>query len=140
MERIRKEGYTAGTGGRNDVYIFPEEDEIKLEKTYKHTIEIVIDRIVIRPGVQSRLAEAVELGLDEGDGLVIVSLKRPEERRNRRTEYSARSSPARITVRPSPRWSRERFLSTVLSEPARNATDSALFSRWIPALSLRIRL
>ncbi len=77
LERIRKEGYLRV---RVDGTMYNlSEDEIKLEKTYKHTIEIVIDRIVIRPGVQSRLAEAVELGLDEGDGLVIVSLKRPEE-------------------------------------------------------------
>ncbi len=77
LERIRKEGYLRV---RVDGTMYNlSEDEIKLEKTYKHTIEIVIDRIVIRPGVQSRLAEAVELGLDEGDGLVIVNLKEPEE-------------------------------------------------------------
>ena len=51
LERIRKEGYLRV---RVDGTMYNlSEDEIKLEKTYKHTIEIVIDRIVIRPGVQS---------------------------------------------------------------------------------------
>ena len=77
LERIRKEGYNRV---RVDGTVYNlSEDEIKLEKTYKHTIEIVIDRIVIRPGSAGRLAEAIELALDEGDGLVIVNLKKPEE-------------------------------------------------------------
>ena len=49
-----------------------EEDEIKLEKNFKHTIEIVIDRIKVRDGVQSRLSEACELAIAHGDGLVQV--------------------------------------------------------------------
>ena len=49
-----------------------EEDEIKLEKTYKHTIEIVVDRIVVKPGQESRIAEACELAVAQGDGLVSV--------------------------------------------------------------------
>ena len=77
LERIRKEGYNRV---RVDGTVYNlSEDEIKLEKTYKHTIEIVIDRIVIRPGSAGRLAEAIELALDEGDELVIVNLKKPEE-------------------------------------------------------------
>ncbi len=77
LERIRKEGFNR-VRVDGEVYNLSE-DEIKLEKTYKHTIEIVIDRIVIRPGAAGRLAEAVELALDEGDGLVIINLKKPEE-------------------------------------------------------------
>ena len=50
------------------------EDEIKLEKTYKHTVEIVIDRIIVRPGVESRLAESAEMAITHGDGLVNVLL------------------------------------------------------------------
>ena len=56
LERIRKEGYNRV---RVDGEIYNlSEDEIKLEKTYKHTIEVVIDRLVVKPGVESRLAEA----------------------------------------------------------------------------------
>ncbi len=77
LERIRREGYNRV---RIDGEIYNlSEDEIKLEKTYKHTIEIVIDRLIIKPGIESRLSEAVELALEEGDGLVIFNLKQPGE-------------------------------------------------------------
>ena len=48
------------------------EEEFKLEKTFKHTIEIVIDRVIIKPGAESRLAESVETALAHGEGLVIA--------------------------------------------------------------------
>lgn len=70
LERIRKEGFTRV---RVDGEIrLLEEDEIKLEKTFKHTIEIVVDRIKVRDGAQSRLSEACELAVSHGDGLVQV--------------------------------------------------------------------
>lgn len=46
------------------------------EKTFKHTIEIVVDRIIIKPGSEGRLAESVELALNQGDGLVIASIQK----------------------------------------------------------------
>ena len=58
--------------GREKAVKLLEEDEIKLEKTYKHTIEIVVDRIVVKPGQESRIAEACELAVAQGDGLVSV--------------------------------------------------------------------
>ncbi|MDY3238625.1 MAG: excinuclease ABC subunit UvrA [Anaerovoracaceae bacterium] len=71
LERIRKEGYTRA---RIDGEIrLLEEEEIKLEKTFKHTIEIVVDRIVVKPGQEGRISEAVELAMNEGSGLVVVS-------------------------------------------------------------------
>lgn len=71
LERIRKEGFTRA---RIDGEIrLLEEEEIKLEKTFKHTIEIIVDRIVVKPGQGSRISEAVELAMHEGEGLVVVS-------------------------------------------------------------------
>ena len=58
LERIQKEGFTRVRV--DDEMKILGEDEIKLEKTFKHTIEIVVDRIKVRDGVQSRLAEACE--------------------------------------------------------------------------------
>jgi excinuclease ABC subunit A len=70
LERIRKEGFTRA---RIDGEIRElDDEEIKLEKTFKHTIEIVTDRIILRPGIESRLTESVELSLNHGDGLVIA--------------------------------------------------------------------
>ncbi len=54
-----------------------EEDEIKLAKSYKHTVEIVIDRLIVRPGQESRFAESVELAITHGNGLCGVSIVLP---------------------------------------------------------------
>ena len=70
LERIRKEGFTRV---RIDGEIrLINEEEIKLDKKFKHTIEIVIDRIIIKPGQEGRISEAAELAMHQGDGLVIV--------------------------------------------------------------------
>jgi len=45
---------------------------MSLKKTFKHTIEIVVDRIVLRDTVKSRLSESVETALKYGDGLVVI--------------------------------------------------------------------
>ena len=81
LERIRKEGFTR-VRVDGEIKLLGE-DEIKLEKTFKHTIEIVVDRIKVRDGVQSRLSEACELAISHGDGLVQVIVDKggePEER------------------------------------------------------------
>lgn len=70
IERIRKEGFTR-VRIDGEIYLL-DEDEIKMEKTFKHTIEIVIDRIVVKPGQEGRIAEACELAIAQGDGLVEV--------------------------------------------------------------------
>ncbi len=70
LERIRKEGFTRA---RIDGEIrLLNEEEIKLDKKFKHTIEIVVDRIIVKPGQESRISEAVELAMHQGDGLVVV--------------------------------------------------------------------
>lgn len=77
LERIRKEGFTRV---RVDGEIkLLEESEIKLEKTFKHTIEIVIDRIKVKDGVQSRLSEACELAINHGEGLIQVIVDKDGE-------------------------------------------------------------
>ena len=73
IERIRKEGFTRVRIDGKIMLI--NEDEIKLDKKFKHTIEIVVDRIIIKPGQESRISEAVELAMKEGEGLVMVHFK-----------------------------------------------------------------
>jgi excinuclease ABC subunit A len=60
------------------------EDEIKLEKTYNHTIEIVVDRLVIKPGIESRVSESVETAITHGEGLVIahIQYKSPDSKKS----------------------------------------------------------
>lgn len=73
LERIKKEGFTR-VRVDGEIRLINEE-EIKLDKKFKHTIEIVIDRIVIKDGQEGRIAEAVELAMKQGDGLVVAQLK-----------------------------------------------------------------
>lgn len=68
---IRKNGYVRV---RIDGEIREITDEIKLEKNKKHTIEVVVDRLVNREGIASRLAESLEAALDLGEGVVTVEV------------------------------------------------------------------
>ncbi|MDD6155158.1 MAG: excinuclease ABC subunit UvrA [Eubacteriales bacterium] len=73
IDRIRKEGFTRV---RVDGEIkLLDEDDIKLDKKFNHTIEIVVDRIIIKPGQEGRIAEAVELAMRDGEGLVNIYFK-----------------------------------------------------------------
>ncbi|MBR6352101.1 MAG: excinuclease ABC subunit UvrA [Firmicutes bacterium] len=79
LERIKREGFLRV---RVDGEIKNlEEDKIELAKTYKHSIDIVIDRIVVRPGVDSRLAESVEMAVNYGESLVTAIIQKGEKTR-----------------------------------------------------------
>ncbi len=80
LERIRREGFTRVRvdGEIRDL----NEEEIKLEKTFKHTVEIVVDRVVVKQGAESRLSEAVELAADQGDGLIVVTVQKKDAQGN----------------------------------------------------------
>lgn len=67
LDDIRKNGYVRV---RVDGQIMDVTEEIKLEKNKKHTIEVVVDRIVIREGVAHRLADSLETALKLGGGVV----------------------------------------------------------------------
>ena len=49
-------------------------ENISLEKNKKHTIEVIIDRLIIRDGIRSRLYEAVELASKLGNGKVLIDV------------------------------------------------------------------
>ncbi|MBQ4340514.1 MAG: excinuclease ABC subunit UvrA, partial [Firmicutes bacterium] len=72
IERIRKDGFSRVRIDGEVINI--SEEEVKLEKTKKHTIEIVVDRIVIKPGIESRLSDSIELALSNGQGLIVASV------------------------------------------------------------------
>jgi len=57
-----------------DGYEYTSDEEIKLEKNKKHTICAVIDRLVLKEGIRSRLAESLELAFELGEGKVVVQL------------------------------------------------------------------
>ncbi len=57
-----------------DGYEYTSDEEINLEKNKKHDISAVIDRLVIKDGIRSRLAESLELAFEMGEGSVVVKL------------------------------------------------------------------
>ncbi len=61
-----------------DDYEYTAEEEIKLEKNKKHNISAVIDRLVIKEGIRSRLAESLELAFELSEGTVNVLLLKDE--------------------------------------------------------------
>ena len=73
LERIQRDGYTR-VRVDGEIMLLGE-DEITLDKKFKHTIEIVVDRIIVREGQDSRVAEAVELAMKEGEGLVVIQFQ-----------------------------------------------------------------
>lgn len=71
LENARKSGYVRV---RVDGIIYDLSEKIKLEKNKKHTIEIIIDRIVIKSDVRSRLADSIETAGELSDGIIIISV------------------------------------------------------------------
>ena len=56
------------------------DEEVKLDRRKNHTIEVVIDRLLVKPGIERRLATAVEDAMKMADGLVLVAVVDGEER------------------------------------------------------------
>lgn len=72
LENIKKSGYVRA---RVDGEIYElSEDEIKLEKNKKHNIEAVVDRLIIKEGIEGRLSESLEAALKLAEGLVIINV------------------------------------------------------------------
>ncbi|MFD2214715.1 excinuclease ABC subunit UvrA [Metabacillus endolithicus] len=76
FEDIKKQGYVRV---RVDGEMQEISEEISLEKNKKHSIEVVIDRIVVKEGVASRLADSLETALGLGEGRVIIDVMGEEE-------------------------------------------------------------
>ena len=76
LEDIKKQGYVRV---RVDSEMRELTDDIVLEKNKKHSIEVVIDRIVVKEGVASRLADSLEAALKLGEGNVMIDVIGEEE-------------------------------------------------------------
>ncbi|APC07436.1 excinuclease ABC subunit UvrA [Neomoorella thermoacetica] len=76
LEEIRRQGYVRV---RVDGEIRETSDNISLAKNKKHTIEVIVDRLQVRPGVASRLAESLETALKLADGVVLIDIVGQEE-------------------------------------------------------------
>ena len=77
LEEMRKDGYVRV---RIDGEVRELGEEIKLDKNRKHTIEAVIDRIVVKDGISQRLADSIEAALKLGEGLLVVDINGEQEK------------------------------------------------------------
>ena len=69
FEEIRRDGFVRV---RVDGELRDIGEPIELDKNKKHDIEIVVDRIIVRPGVENRLADSIEIALSKAEGVVLI--------------------------------------------------------------------
>ena len=84
LEGYQKDGFVRA---RIDGEVYDLSDEIKLDKNKKHEIELVVDRLVVKPEIRSRLTESVEIALKHADNLVLVNVITKDE--NKTVLYSS---------------------------------------------------
>lgn len=71
LDRAKKSGYVRV---RIDGNLYELSEEIKLDKNIKHNIEIIVDRLVVKPGIEKRLTDSVENVLHLAEGLMMVDI------------------------------------------------------------------
>jgi len=76
MEKLVEHGFTRA---RVDGELVSLEDDIQLDKRKNHTIEVVVDRLLVKPGIEHRLEQSVALAMKLGGGLVLVAVVNGEE-------------------------------------------------------------
>lgn len=76
FESIRKSGFARV---RVDSITYDLSEEIRLDKNIKHNIEVIVDRLIIKDGIRSRLAESVETATGLSDGLLMIDIIGGEE-------------------------------------------------------------
>jgi len=76
FEELRADGFTRV---KVDGEIRMLEDEIVLDKKFKHTIEVVVDRLIMKPDLRTRLAQSIETAISLADGLVVIDVQDGKE-------------------------------------------------------------
>ncbi len=71
FERLRREGYVRV---KVDGIVYGLEEEIRLQRDFRHDIDVVIDRLVMKPGIERRTGDSVETALKLADGIVAVEI------------------------------------------------------------------
>ena len=71
FERAKKSGYVRV---RVDGNLYELSEEITLDKNIKHNVEIIVDRLVVKPGIEKRLADSIENVLNLAEGLLLVDV------------------------------------------------------------------
>ena len=75
FEQMKRSGYVRV---RVDGLLYDLSEEITLDKNIKHTVEVLVDRLVVKPGIESRLSESLEQVLDLANNLALVEVQLPK--------------------------------------------------------------
>ncbi len=85
FDDAKKNGYVRV---RVDGYMYDLSDDLSLDKNKKHSVDIVVDRLVMKPEIRARLGDSVETALSLGDGNLVISVLGSEGERNEDLEFS----------------------------------------------------
>ncbi|MGA3210228.1 MAG: excinuclease ABC subunit UvrA [Terriglobales bacterium] len=77
LEKLAKQGFTRA---RIDGELRQFDEEIRLDKRKNHNLEVVVDRLLVKPGIEKRLEQSVALAMKLADGLVTIAVVGGEER------------------------------------------------------------
>ena len=120
LDAARRGGYARV---KIDGNMYDLDEEIKLEKNIKHTVEIVVDRLALRKGIRGRLADSLETALALTGGIAEVDV------------IGGRTLPARSTAFPSATCRRGSSPSITRWEPAKNAPALVPLCGWTRSAS-----
>ena len=107
FEDLRRQGFARV---RVDGSVYEIGEDIPLDKNKKHWIEVVVDRIITRPDVKTRLADSLETSLKLGQGIVYVDVLEEDANAQTRKPGNARKALAefpfenRLSIRSSGEW------------------------------------
>ena len=87
LEHAKKSGYVRV---RIDGSLYELSEDIRLDKNIKHNIEILVDRLIVKPGIEKRLTESLEQVLGLADGLAYVEVQRAMSDNQKRLEEMSR--------------------------------------------------
>ena len=127
LDDAKKAGFARA---RIDGLMVSLEDSVKLDKQKKHTIEIVVDRIVIKDGIRQRLADSVETALKSSNGIIIAL------RRVNKTDDAYREVSASLDARGTPYDRNADFIEQEVFFSQKNACPDCGIS--IPELQPRL--
>lgn len=129
FEELRQEGFVR-VKVDGEIYNL-DEDEIELAKTKKHDISVVVDRIVVKPEAQSRIADSVGIALHKADGIAIAEVVgKSAEGKNQEIIFSE-NLPARIVISALKNLLRGFFHLTILTARAKDAPESAWITKFL---------
>ena len=113
LDQAKRSGYVRV---QIDGNLYELSEEIKLDKNIKHNIEIIVDRLVVKPGIEKRLSDSIETVLNLSDGLLMVDTM------DGTVKTFSQSFAARIVRSVLMRSSREAFRLIIRLAPAWTAS------------------